>query len=100
MTVLSARCSGYEEILLDRAEQSGTDRGYVAARAIDNKPGTNAVTNKADPVWLRIYFKSLSTVEKVVVEKGYSYATARVFTVSVYDGEKETVCGTYTGKTR
>ena len=101
MIVLSERCSGYEEILLDRAEQSSTDRDNVAANAIDNLPGTNAITSQEDPAWLRIYFKSLSTVEKVVVEKAHSSDSASVFTVLVYDGEKGTVCGTYityTGK--
>ena len=96
--VLIARCSGSDEIPLDRAEQSSTYRNYSAARVIDGDLGTQSITVKEDPAWLRVYFTSSSTVERVVVEKGYTYDTACVLTVSVYDGEVQTVCGTYTGK--
>ena len=98
--VLIARCSGSDEIPLDRAEQSSTySSTYTAAKAIDGDLTTRSVTTEEDPAWLRLYFISSSTaVDRVVVEKGYSYETACVWTVSVYNGETETVCGTYTGK--
>ena len=95
MLVLITRCFGADEIPLDRAEQSSTN-GNIAARAIDGDLGTSSYTNSEDPAWLRLYFSSSSTVEKVVVEKGYNRDAACVFTVSVYDGEVQTVCGTYT----
>ena len=95
--VLIARCSGSDEIPLDRAEQSSNSSTYFAARAIDNDINTRTCTNQEDPAWLRVYFSS-STVERVLVEQGWGYATACVYTVSVYDGEVQTVCGTYTGK--
>ena len=99
--VLITRCSGSDEIPLDRAEQSSTNIGsstYTAANAIDGDLGTYSFTYEEDPAWLRLYFTSSSTVERVVVEKGWGYDTACVWTVSVYDGEVQTVCGTYTGK--
>ena len=98
MLVASARCSGSDEIPLDRAEQSSTLTTKIAANAIDGNLDTISRTTYEDPAWLRIYFTSSSTVERVVVEKGRSYNESCVFTVSVYDGETETVCGTYTGK--
>ena len=98
MLVLITRCSGADEIPLDRAEQSSTYSDLIAAKAIDGDLGTRSITTLEDPAWLRVYFSSSSTVERVVVEKGYSNEAACVFTVSVYDGETETVCGTYTGK--
>ena len=96
--VLIARCSGSDEIPLDRAEQSSTYSDRTAARATDNDLTTFSMTTKEDPAWLRVYFTSSSTVERVVVERGYCYDAACVLTVSVYDGEVQTVCGTYTGK--
>ena len=104
MLVLIARCSGSEEIPLDRAEQSSTNRRYgdrfIADHAIDGNFTTSSLTSNEDPAWLRVYLTSSSTVERVVVEKDNSPATACVKTVSVYDGEEGTVCGTYTGKPR
>ena len=99
MLVLIARCFGADEIPLDRAEQSSTHNTNTAANAIDGDLATLSKTTAEDPAWLRLYFSSSSTltVERVVVEIGKSYA-ACVYTVSVYDGETETVCGTYTGK--
>ena len=97
MLVLSARCSGADEIPIDRAEQSSTYFA-AAANAIDGDLTTRSKTYQEDPAWLRVYFLSSSDVEKVVIEKGYSKDSSCVFTVSVYDGEVETVCGTYTGK--
>ena len=96
MLVLSARCSGADEIPIDRAEQSSTY--FAAANAIDGDLTTRSKTNQEDPAWLRVYFLSSSDVEKVVIEKGYSKDSSCVYTVSVYKGEVETVCGTYTGK--
>ena len=96
MLVLITRCSGADEIPLDRAEQSSTYAGYTAARAINGDLGTRSITTLEDPAWLRLFFSSSSTVERVVVEKGYSNSKACVFTVSVYDGGVQTVCGTYT----
>ena len=101
MLVLITRCSGADEIPLDRAEQSSTySSTYIAnaAQAIDGNLATLSLTTVEDPAWLRVYFSSSSTVERVVVEKGGSYDTACVYTVSVYAGEVQTVCGTYTGK--
>ena len=98
MLVVSARCSGSDEIPLDKVEQSSTCNSYSAAKAIDGDLGTGSATTTGDPAWWRVYFTSSSTVERVVVEKGYSNDAACVLTVSVYDGEVQTVCGTYTGK--
>ena len=99
MLVLITRCSGSDEIPLERAEQSSTYRSHrTAAKAIDNDLTTYSATTAEDPAWLRVYFSSSSTVGRVVVERGYSYDAACVWTVSVYDGETEKVCGTYTGK--
>ena len=98
MLVLITRCSGADEIPLDRAEQSSTYGSYIAAKAIDGNLGTRSTTTEDDPAWLRLYFSSGSTVERVVVEESYNRDAACVFTVSVYDGEVQTVCGTYTGK--
>ena len=100
--VLISRCSrsGSDEIPLDRAEQSSADTSdRIAAYAIDGDITTSSLTTKEDPAWLRVYFSSSSTVGRVVVEQGYSNSAACVFTVSVYDGATETVCGTYTDKT-
>ena len=96
--VLSARCSGSDEIPLDRAEQSSTYWDSTAAKAIDGNLATRSRATTEDPTWLRVYFTSSSTVGKVVVEQGLGKDAACVFTVSVYDGVTETVCGTYTGK--
>ena len=97
MLVLSARCSGADEIPLDRAEQSSTWSTYSAANARDGDLTTGSITNLEDPAWLRVYFQSPSNVGEVVIEKSYSYDASCVYTVSVYDGEVETECGTYTG---
>ena len=96
--VFSARCSGADEIPLDRAGQSSTYNTYSAANAIDGDPSTGSITNQEDPARLRVYFESSSNVEQVVIETGYSKSSSCVYTVSVYDGEVETECGTYTGK--
>ena len=96
MLVLITRCSGADEIPLDRAEQSSTYGYYTAAKAIDGDLDTRSTTTEEDPAWLRVYFSSSSTVERVVVEKGWSRDKACVFTVSVYAGEVQTVCGSYT----
>ena len=95
LLVLITMCSGSGEIPLDRAEQSSTNGPHIAARAIDNNLSTGTNSGKEDPAWLRAYF-SRSTVERVVIAKGFSYSATCVFTVSVYDGETETVCGKYT----
>ena len=97
MLVWTATCS---EILLDRAENSSTydSTKNVANKAIDDSTVTAFISKLETAQWLRVYFKSRSTVEKVVVEKGYSYGPTCLWTVSVYDGETGTVCGTYTDK--
>ena len=95
---LITMCSGYDEIPLDRAEQSSTLTTKIAANAIDGNLNTISRTTYEDPAWLRIYFTSSSTVERVVVEKGQSFNAPCVYTVSIFDGGAETVCGTYTGK--
>ena len=99
--VLIARSSGSDEIPLDRAEQSSTYLNhYIAARAIDGDLTTYSCTNYEDHAWWRVYFTSSSTVETVVVEKASSHHATCVYTVSLYEGMTETVCGTYTGKFR
>ena len=99
MLVLSVRCYSSSEIPLDRAEQSSKHgKWYIAAKAIDGDLGTRSRTTEENPAWLRVFFSSSSTVGSVVVEKGGHYSAACVITVSVYDGEIETVCGTYTVK--
>ena len=100
MLVLSARCSGADEIPLDRAEQSSTfrsaDAGTAAsANAIDGNLTTRAKTRYEDHAWLRVYFLSYSNVEKVVIERGYSYSTACRYSVSVFAGDVKTLCGVY-----
>ena len=96
--ILGASSFDADEIPLERAEQSSTLGGYIASNAIDNDLFTTSYTNTVYPAWLRVYFESSSTVDKVVVEKGLVHSAACVWTVSVYDGETETVCGTYTDK--
>ena len=91
--VMIASCSGSDEIPLDRAEQSSTF--MPAHNATDNDLSTYSSTYNEDPAWLRVYFSSSSRVERVVVERGYSWDAACVYTVSVYNGEVQTVCGTY-----
>ena len=98
MLVLSARCSGADEIPLDRAEQSSTFYSFIAANAIDKDLTTKSKTVSEYPAWLRVYFLNSSNVGQVVIELGRSYHASCVYTVSVYDGVAETVCGTYTGK--
>ena len=100
MLILGATCFDADEIPLDRAEQSSTHGGYIASRALDNDITTQSHTLQETYAWLRVYFKSSSPVEKVVIEKGFVLTTGCVWTVSVYDGETETVCGTYTDKQR
>ena len=97
MLVWTVTCS---EILLDRAENSSTydSTKNVANKAIDDSTVTAFISKLETAQWLRVYFKSRSTVEKVVIEQGFGYDAACVYTVSVYDGETGTVCGTYTGK--
>ena len=100
MAVLSARCSGSDEIPLDRAEQSSVYAGAAnreAAHAIDGDFKTEATTKSEANPWLMIYFRR-SVVEKVVVEKGYTPFKSCEWTVSVFDGDVKTVCGTYTNK--
>ena len=91
-------CEASVEIPLDRAELSGVYDGLSAVQAIDNDLATQALTIAENPAWLRLYFKNSSNVEKVVIQKGCSHTNVCTFTVSVYDGEVGTVCGTYTGK--
>ena len=91
---LSARCSGSNEIQLDRAEHSSTFGSYPASNAIDNNQDTAAV----DPSWLNVYFRSVSNVEKVVIEKGFTHAVYCTFTVYVNNGGQSSLCGTYTIK--
>ena len=95
MLVLSAET---EEIPLERAEQSSIYGSSAADRAIDNDASTKAITNRESNPWLKIYFKSSADVEKVMIEKGYSYNLSCVFTVSVYKGEVKKLCGTYHNK--
>ena len=92
---LSARCSGSNEIQLDRAEQISTYGSYTASNAIDNNLATTAMTTRSNPSWLKVYFTSVSNVEKVVIEKGYTAADC-TFTVSVNNGGQSVSCGTYT----
>ena len=98
--VLSARCFGADEIPLDRAEQSSTysNSDFIAANAIDSDLNTKSATEQGNPVWLRVYFQNSSDVGEVVIEKGRSGCSLCIYTVSVYDSEVGTVCGTYTGK--
>ena len=99
MLALSAKCSGFDEIPLDRAEQSSDlSLGYVASKAIDNSVASYSLTKKAANNWLSIYFKNSSVVEKVVIVVGYERDSTCVNVVSVMDGEAGTVCGTYIGK--
>ena len=95
--VLIARCYGSVEIPLDRAEQSSTM--YANANAIDNNLSTYSSTYNEDSAWLRVYFTSSSTVDKVVVESGHSNSAACLYRVSVYYKGSETICGTYTKET-
>ena len=83
MLVLIAKCSGSDEIPLDRAEQSSTLEAYTAAKAIDGDLKTWSKTTPEDPAWLRLYLSSSSTVERMVVEKGYSYDYSCVWTREV-----------------
>ena len=93
---LSARCSGSNEIQLDRAEQSSTLGSYTASNAIDNNLATGAITTRSNPSWLKVYFTSVSNVEKVVIEKGYTHDVYCTFTVHVNAGDQSVSCGTYT----
>ena len=105
LIVLIAMCSGSDEIpLYCRAEQSSTYSSilsilfnYPANNAIDNVLTTYSSTIEEDPAWLRVYCTSPAALQlRVVIEQGYNYDATCVYTVSVYDGETETVCGTYT----
>ena len=95
---LSARCSGSNEIQLDRAEQSSTFRigNNPASNAIDNDHNTDAITTESDPSWLKVYFTSVSNVEEVVIEKGYTHVADCTYTVSVNNEGRNLLCGTYT----
>ena len=95
---LSAKCFGLNEIHLDRAEQSSTYGYYPASasNAIDNDHDTTAITNPVNPSWLKVYFTSVSNVEKVVIEKGYTHDVYCTFTVHVNAGDQSVSCGTYT----
>ena len=98
MLALSAKCSGLNEIHLDRAESSTFRNGYyTASNAIDNDHKTDAITTESDPSWLEVYFTSVSNVEKVVIERGYTAADC-TFTVSVNNGGQSSLCGTYTNR--
>ena len=67
--VLIARCSGSDEIPLDRAELSSNHTtNSIAADAIDDDLATYSMTAQEDPAWWRVYFTSSSTVERVVIE--------------------------------
>ena len=96
MLVLSARCSGADEIPIDieRAELSSTKLSYSAEKAIDGDATTRAGSTNQDNPWLRLYFKN-SNVEKVVIERGYFYSTACRYSVSVFAGDVKTLCGVY-----
>ena len=86
--VLSSVCSGSDEIPLDRAEQSSLFRNnqkWTAEKAIDDKLATRALTARGNNPWLRVYFKTTSIVEKIVIEKGHTYATPCIYSVSVYE---------------
>ena len=105
MVVTSTRCSSSDEIPLDRAEQSSTHNDaadFEADKALDGDLITFSMTkytqNIEEIVWLRLYFQSSSTVGKVVIQNGTTWDENCVYTVSVYDGEAGTVCGTYTHK--
>ena len=90
MLVLSARFSGSLE---SRTEQSSTTNENAAFLAIDYNIESGSFTQKGDPAWLQLYFKKLSFVEKVVVDRGYSNERSSVSTVLVYNGDAGTVCG-------
>ena len=96
----SARGSdGSNEIPLVRAEQISTqEQSSSADKAIDNDLNTAAVTGGKAYTWLKVYFTTVSNVEKVVIEKGESRATLCAYTVSVVDQGSKTLCGGYTGK--
>ena len=99
MLLLGASCSDADhEIPLDRAEQSSTHEDFIASRALDDDLTLMSHTQQENYAWLRVYFKSSSTVEKVLVKKSWVYIPGCVWTVSVYDREAESVCGTYTDK--
>ena len=88
MIVLSSVCSGSDEIPIDRAEQSGLWRKqHTAEKAIDDNLATRAVTALGNNPWLRVYFKTTSIVERVVLEKGHTYATPCIYSVYVYEKE-------------
>ena len=83
-------------IPMERAEQISTLNDKTAANAIDGSSSTNAMTQRADPAWLRVYFKNVLTVETVKIVKSKSYDVVDcVYHVSVYDGDAKTPCGTY-----
>ena len=93
IVALVTGCSaGSLEIPLDRAEQSSTRYGLVAAKAIDNDLVTASLTEPGTYSWLKVFFKNTSAVEKVVIEKASGTQISCVYTVTV----SGTVCGTYT----
>ena len=90
LIVLSSVCSGSDEIPIDRAEQSSLwkeSQQHTAEKAIDDNLATRAVTALGNNPWLRVYFKTTSIVERVVIEKGHTYATPCIYSVSVYEKE-------------
>ena len=96
--VLIARCSGSDEIPLDRAEQSskrGIGSGTIATLAIDNDIVTHTYTSQEDPAESLLHQQLYSGESG---DRGHRWDIACLWTVSVYDEEVEPVCGTYTGK--
>jgi len=88
----------YGEIPLKRAELSSTNSAATQADlAIDNDLATHAFTSSEANPWLRLYFTSSSNVEKVVIEEAYGEGLSCIYSVSVFEGEVKTLCGTYTG---
>ena len=88
LIILSSVCSGSDEIPIDRAEQAGLHQSnqlWSAEKAIDDNLDTRSVTSKGSNPWLRVYFKTASIVERVVIEKGFTYATSCIYSVSVYE---------------
>ena len=85
-------------VTLLRGELSSILYGeQTADKAIDNNLDTNSRTDHISKQWLKIYFDKPYTVKEVVIEKGVSSSSTTIYQVSVYNGEKETSCGNYTG---
>ena len=98
MLVLSARCSGSDEIPLERAEQSSVYyniSAYTAEKAFDNNLGSAMNTDSHDlSPWWRAYFRSFYKVEKVELEKGNGGNNCQ-YNISVLEGSEKKLCGTY-----